>query len=183
MRFARSGCSRRRAVSAMLVSRTPRRARHRQPLARYAISGSSRATRRSRWATTYSSSTCAGSSPEPSQELEMSDALDAAGFTHLAPMLGRAVWEAAPTDHRRWCSCSAFSTTAPRAGPSHSHRCATSTRTPSEWVTRIRPNVARWWTIRTPPSSPSRMRLGKVIAEMHLALAPGKPAPRWTRRR
>jgi maltokinase len=28
----------------------------------------------------------------PSQELEMSDALTAAGFTHIAPILGRAVW-------------------------------------------------------------------------------------------
>jgi trehalose synthase-fused probable maltokinase len=30
--------------------------------------------------------------PGPSQELEMSDALAAAGFTHIAPLLGRAVW-------------------------------------------------------------------------------------------
>ncbi|MGA7989271.1 MAG: aminoglycoside phosphotransferase [Candidatus Dormiibacterota bacterium] len=30
--------------------------------------------------------------PGPSQELEMSDALYAAGFTHIAPLLGRAVW-------------------------------------------------------------------------------------------
>jgi maltokinase len=30
--------------------------------------------------------------PGPSQELEMSDALLAAGFTHIAPLLGRAVW-------------------------------------------------------------------------------------------
>jgi maltokinase len=30
--------------------------------------------------------------PGPSQELEMSDALSASGFTHIAPLLGRAVW-------------------------------------------------------------------------------------------
>jgi maltokinase len=30
--------------------------------------------------------------PGPSQELEMSDALAAAGFTHIAPLFGRAVW-------------------------------------------------------------------------------------------
>lgn len=30
--------------------------------------------------------------PGPSQELEMSDALAASGFTHIAPLLGRAVW-------------------------------------------------------------------------------------------
>ncbi len=30
--------------------------------------------------------------PGPSQELEMSDALAAAGFTHIAPLLGRVVW-------------------------------------------------------------------------------------------
>ena len=30
--------------------------------------------------------------PGPSQELEMSDALAASGFTHFAPLLGRAVW-------------------------------------------------------------------------------------------
>ncbi|HEY6468458.1 MAG TPA: hypothetical protein VI434_01695 [Candidatus Dormibacteraeota bacterium] len=30
--------------------------------------------------------------PGPSQELEMSDALTASGFTHIAPLLGRAVW-------------------------------------------------------------------------------------------
>jgi maltokinase len=30
--------------------------------------------------------------PGPSQELEMTDALAAAGFTHIAPLVGRAVW-------------------------------------------------------------------------------------------
>jgi maltokinase len=32
--------------------------------------------------------------PGPSQELEMTDALAASGFTHIAPLLGRAVWAA-----------------------------------------------------------------------------------------
>src|ERR1035441_8254464 len=111
----------------------------------------------------------------PSQELEMSDALQAAGFTHVAPMLGRAIWES------------------PGEPPS-----------PLVLVQRFLHNSTEGWALaltslrdlyasaesvgQADPAERRAMvddqdaaflaesrRLGRVVAEMHLALAAGAP--------
>ena len=106
----------------------------------------------------------------------MSDALEAAGFTHLAPMLGRAVWESGIED-----------------------------AVPAVLVQRFLHNSTEGWALaltslrdlyanaevggyrriaaerramvddQDAAFLAESMRLGKVIAEMHLALAAGTP--------
>ncbi len=111
----------------------------------------------------------------PSQELEMSDALDAAGFTHLAPMLGRVLWESGDeppsplvlvqrflhNSTEGWAlaltSLRDLYANAESAGPGD----------PAERRALVDDQDAAFLS--------ESMRLGKVIAEMHLALAAGAP--------
>ena len=113
----------------------------------------------------------------PSQELEMSDALQAAGFTHLAPVLGRAVW-----DSRRRGSPSPLVIVQPFLHNSTEGWALALTSLRDLYAIaevasarRTRPDVAPSWTMQDAAFVAESMRLGKVIAEMHLALASGSP--------
>ena len=113
--------------------------------------------------------------PGASQELEMSDALEAAGFTHLAPMLGRAVWEAPDGSASPLVLVQRF--------------LHNSTEGWALALTSLRDLYANAESVGTVDPIERRamvddqdaaflaeaMRLGKVIAEMHLALAAGTP--------
>ncbi|MFZ0180093.1 MAG: hypothetical protein WAL84_09530 [Candidatus Dormiibacterota bacterium] len=113
--------------------------------------------------------------PGPSQELEMSDALTAAGFTHLAPMLGRVVWE---SDGE-----------APSALVLVQRFLHNSTEGWALALTSLRDLYANAESVGQADPAERRamvddqdaaflaesMRLGKVVAEMHLALASGAP--------
>ena len=107
----------------------------------------------------------------------MSDALEAAGFTHLAPMLGRAVWES-----RRRATVAAGARAAFLHNSTEGWALAlTSLRdlyANAEWsaVPPTRRSVAP--LVDDQDASVHRAscaRLGKVVAEMHLALAAGAP--------
>jgi maltokinase len=111
----------------------------------------------------------------PSQELEMSDALEAAGFTHLARMLGRAVWESGGEEPSPLMIVQRF--------------LHNSTEGWAMALTSLRDLYANAESVG--PGGPAErrsmvdeqdaaflaesMRLGRVIAEMHLALAAGAP--------
>ena len=113
----------------------------------------------------------------PSHELEMSEALAAAGFGHVAPMLGRAVWAGdgeAPTllvlvqrflhnSSEGWAlaltSLRDLYADAEGAGRTDAHE------------------LRSWVAGRDASFLPEAMRLGKVVAELHLALAGPLPDP------
>ncbi len=113
----------------------------------------------------------------PSHELEMSEALAAAGFTHVAPMLGRAVWAArggAPSllvlvqrflhnSSEGW----ALALTSLRA--LYADAESTGRRNAEERRAAVAAQDASFLT--------ESMRLGKVVAELHLALAGPLPDP------
>ena len=111
----------------------------------------------------------------PSQELEMSDALQAAGFTHLAPVLGRALWDSEDEAPSPLVIVQPF--------------LHNSTEGWALALTSLRDLYANAESLG--PADPAErralvddadaaflaesMRIGKVIAEMHLALASGPP--------
>ena len=111
----------------------------------------------------------------PSQELEMSDALQAAGFTHVAPMLGRAIWESGGEPPSPLVLVQRF--------------LHNSTEGWALALTSLRDLYANAESVgqADPPERRAMvddqdaaflaesMRLGKVVAEMHLALAAGAP--------
>ena len=113
----------------------------------------------------------------PSHELEMSEALAAAGFTHVAPMLGRAVWApagAAPSllvlvqrflhnSSEGW----ALALTSLRALFAEVESMGL--RDPAESRAAVASQDASFIT--------ESMRLGKALAELHLALAGPLPDP------
>jgi trehalose synthase-fused probable maltokinase len=110
-----------------------------------------------------------------SQELEMSDALESAGFKHLAPMIGRAVWESGAEPPAPLVLVQRF--------------LHNSTEGWALALTSLRDLYANAESIGHADPAERRamvdeqdaaflaesMRLGKVIAEMHLALAAGAP--------
>jgi maltokinase len=110
-----------------------------------------------------------------SQELEMADELEAAGFTHLAPMLGRAVWETSGEEPSPLVLVQRF--------------LHNSTEGWALALTSLRDLYANAESVGHGDPAERRamvdeqdaaflaesMRLGKVIAEMHLALASGRP--------
>ena len=110
-----------------------------------------------------------------SQELEMADELEAAGFTHLAPMLGRVVWETSGEDPSPLVLVQRF--------------LHNSTEGWALALTSLRDLYANAESVGHGDPAERRamvdeqdaaflaesMRLGKVIAEMHLALASGRP--------
>jgi maltokinase len=110
-----------------------------------------------------------------SQELEMADELAAAGFTHLAPMLGRAVWETSAEEPSPLVLVQRF--------------LHNSTEGWALALTSLRDLYANAESVGHGDPAERRamvdeqdaaflaesMRLGKVIAEMHLALATGRP--------
>jgi maltokinase len=111
----------------------------------------------------------------PSQELEMSDALQAAGFTHLAPVLGRALWESDDEAPSPLTIVQPF--------------LHNSTEGWALALTSLRDLYANAESVGNADPAQRRalvdeqdaaflaesMRLGKVIAEMHLALASCPP--------
>jgi maltokinase len=112
----------------------------------------------------------------PSQELEMSDALSAAGFTHLAPMLGRVVWDSGDEPPSPLVLVQRF--------------LHNSTEGWALALTSLRDLYANAESAGGHPDPAERRalvddqdaafiaesaRLGKVVAEMHLALASGTP--------
>jgi maltokinase len=113
--------------------------------------------------------------PGPSQELEMSDGLEAAGFTHLAPMLGRVVWAAHDEEPSPLVLIQPF--------------LHNSTDGWALALTSLRDLYANAEETGQVDAADRRalvddqdaaflsesMRLGKVVAEMHLALASGGP--------
>ena len=110
-----------------------------------------------------------------SQELEMSDALEAAGFTHLAPMLGRAVWETGDEAASPLVLVQRFLHNSTEGWA----LALTSLRdlyANAELVGQADPVERRAMVDDQDAAFLSEaMRLGKVIAEMHLALAAGAP--------
>jgi maltokinase len=110
-----------------------------------------------------------------SQELEMSDALEAAGFTHLAPMLGRAVWESREQSPaplvlvQRFLhnSTEGWALALTSLRDLYSNAESTGAADPVERRAMVDEQDAAFLA--------EAMRLGKVIAEMHLALAAGAP--------
>ena len=179
--FAPNGCWTTSSGSCAARAPTPARS---TPAAspRCAICASSRATRRSRSATRCSSSICGASKPGPRRSSRCPTRWRAAGFTHLAPMLGR------------WCGSRNDSTVATRARaaiPAQQHR-GMGART----HVAARPLRERRGVGAADPVERRAMvdeqdaaflaesrRLGKVIAEMHLALAAGGARHRQNRRR
>ncbi len=113
----------------------------------------------------------------PSHELEMSEALAAAGFTHVAPMLGRAVW--APSG-----GAPSLLVLVQRFLHNSSEGWAlalTSLRAlyaDAEGM-RQRDHAERRAAVAAQDASflTESMRLGKVVAELHLALAGPLPDP------
>jgi trehalose synthase-fused probable maltokinase len=110
-----------------------------------------------------------------SQELEMSDALESAGFTHLAPMLGRAVWESlddAPSPLvlvQRFLhnSTEGWALALTSLRDLYANAESIGAADPVERRAMVDDQDAAFLS--------EAMRLGKVIAEMHLALAAGAP--------
>jgi maltokinase len=111
----------------------------------------------------------------PSQELEMSDALHGAGFTHLAPVLGRALWESpgeAPSPlvivqpflHN---STEGWALALTSLRDLYANAESVGHADPAERRAMVDDQDAAFLA--------ESMRLGKVIAEMHLALASGAP--------
>ncbi len=112
--------------------------------------------------------------PGPSHELEMSDGLEAAGFTHLAPMLGRVVWAAHDAEPSPLVLVQPF--------------LHNSTDGWALALTSLRDLYANAEETGHVDAAVRRalvddqdaaflyesMRLGKVVAEMHLALASAK---------
>jgi maltokinase len=107
----------------------------------------------------------------PSQELEMSDALEAAGFTHLAPILGRALWDPgdeAPSPlvlvqgflHN---STEGWALALTSLRDLYANAESAGHRDPVERRAMVDEQDAAFLA--------ESMRLGKVVAEMHLALA------------
>jgi maltokinase len=110
-----------------------------------------------------------------SHELEMSDELQDAGFTHLAPMLGRVVWESNEQDPSPLVLVQPF--------------LHNSTEGWALALTSLRDLYANAESVGAADPVDRRAmvdeqdaaflaearRLGKVIAEMHLALAAGAP--------
>ena len=111
----------------------------------------------------------------PSQELEMSDALEAAGFTHLAPMLGRAVWESggeppAPlvlVQRFLHNSTEGWALALTSLRDLYANAESVGQADPAERRAMVDDQDAAFLA--------ESMRLGKVIAEMHRALAAGAP--------
>jgi maltokinase len=111
----------------------------------------------------------------PSQELEMSDALESAGFTHLAPMLGRAVWEsgdeaASPlvlVQRFLHNSTEGWALALTSLRDLYANAESIGAADPVERRTMVDEQDAAFLS--------EAMRLGKVVAEMHLALAAGAP--------
>jgi len=113
----------------------------------------------------------------PSHELEMSEALEAAGYTHVAPMLGRAVW--APNG-----GAASLLALVQRFLHNSSEGWAlalTSLRAlyaDVETMGRGDPDERRAAVAAQDASFLTEaMRLGKVVAELHLALAGPLPDP------
>jgi maltokinase len=110
-----------------------------------------------------------------SQELEMSDALEAAGFTHLAPMLGRAVWESGSEEPSPLVLVQRFLHNSTEGWA----LALTSLRdlyANAESVGHQDPAARRAMVDEQDAAFLAEsMRLGKVIAEMHVSLASGKP--------
>ncbi len=113
--------------------------------------------------------------PGPSQELEMSDALAAAGFTHVVPMLGRVVWESGGEPSSALVLVQRFlhNSTEGWALALTSLRDLYATAEslghadPAERRAAVDDQDAAFLA--------ESMRLGRVVAEMHLALASGAP--------
>jgi maltokinase len=113
--------------------------------------------------------------PGPSQELEMSDALEAAGFSHLAPLLGRTVWDpgdAAPSPLvlvQRFLhnSTEGWALALTSLRDLYSNAESVGHADPVERRAMVDDQDAAFLA--------ESMRLGKVVAEMHLALASGAP--------
>jgi maltokinase len=111
----------------------------------------------------------------PSQELEMADALLAAGFTHLAPVLGRALWESAdaapsplvivqPFLHN---STEGWALALTSLRDLYANAESVGHADPAERRAMVDEQDAAFLA--------DSMRLGKVVAELHLALASGAP--------
>jgi maltokinase len=119
--------------------------------------------------------------PGASQELEMSDALEAAGFKHHAPMIGRAVWESdgeppAPlvlVQRFLHNSTEGWALALTSLRDLYANAESIGHADPAERRAMVDEQDAAFLA--------ESMRLGKVIAEMHLALAesaPGTPVSR-----
>jgi maltokinase len=109
--------------------------------------------------------------PGPSQELEMADALAAAGFTHLAPMLGRVLWESGDEPPSALVLVQRFlhNSTEGWALALTSLRDLYAT---AESVGQVDPAERRAIVDDQDAAFLAEsMRLGKAIAEMHVALA------------
>ncbi len=112
----------------------------------------------------------------PSQEFEMSDALEAAGFTHLAPILGRAVWMSgneAPSPLiliQRFLhnSTEGWALALTSLRDLYANAEAVGEANPAERRAMVDDQDATFVS--------ESMRLGTVVAEMHLALAAGEPS-------
>jgi maltokinase len=106
-----------------------------------------------------------------SQELEMSDALEAAGFKHLAPMLGRAVVDpAAPlvlVQRFLHNSTEGWALALTSLRDLYANAESIGHADPAERRAMVDEQDAAFLA--------ESMRLGRVIAEMHLALAAGAP--------
>lgn len=110
-----------------------------------------------------------------SQELEMSDALESAGFKHLAPMLGRAVWESPDESPsplvlvQRFLhnSTEGWALALTSLRDLYANAESVGAGDPVERRAMVDDQDAAFLS--------EAMRLGKVIAEMHLALAAGAP--------
>lgn len=109
----------------------------------------------------------------PSQELEMADELEAAGFTHLAPVLGRALWESGaeapaplvivqPFLHN---STEGWALALTSLRDLYANAESVGHAEPAERRSMVDEQDAAFLA--------ESMRLGKVIAELHLALASG----------
>ncbi len=105
----------------------------------------------------------------------MSDALEAAGFTHLAPMLGRAVWESGSEEPsplvlvQRFLhnSTEGWALALTSLRDLYANAESVGHQDPAERRAMVDEQDAAFLA--------ESMRLGRVIAEMHLALASGKP--------
>jgi maltokinase len=113
----------------------------------------------------------------PSQELEMSDALAAAGFTHIAPLLGRALWASGDEPPSPLAIVQPFLHNSTEGWA----LALTSLRAlyaDAEAIAQADP-VALRATVDDQDAAffAESQRLGQVVAEMHLALAGEFPDP------
>jgi maltokinase len=113
----------------------------------------------------------------PSQELEMSDALAAARFTHIAPLLGRALWASGDEPASPLALVQPFLHNSTEGWA----LALTSLRAlyaDAESIAKSDP-VARRATVDDQDAAffAESERLGQVVAEMHLALAGDLPDP------